>query len=74
MPQALIQALEPVQSDPEAVAQIGVRFAADQCRELLQKGVPGIHFYTLNKSRATREILEHLRALRQSTPHLLRDV
>ena len=74
MPQALVQALEPVQSDPEAVAQIGVRFAADQCRELLQKGVPGIHFYTLNKSRATREILEHLRALRQSAPHLLRDV
>ena len=36
----LVQELEPVQSDPEAVARIGIRYAASQCRELLQRGAP----------------------------------
>lgn len=74
LPRALVESLEPVQGDPEAVARIGIQFAAAQCRELLQRGAPGIHFYTLNKSRATREILEHLRGLRQPAPPLLRDI
>jgi len=74
LPRALAQELEPVQADPEAVARVGIRHAAAQCRELLQKGAPGIHFYTLNKSRATREILEHLRGLRDTTAPLLRDI
>ena len=74
LPASLVQELEPVQSDPEAVARIGIRYAAAQCRELLQKGAPGIHFYTLNKSRATREILEHLHDLRHAPADLLRDV
>ncbi len=74
LPPALIAELEPVQADPEAVARIGIRYAATQCRELLQRGAPGIHFYTLNKSRATREILEHLRGLRHTQTPLLRDI
>ncbi len=75
IPQALVKELEPVQQDLEAVTRIGIRHAAQQCEELLHKGAPGVHFYTLNKSRATREILEHLRALRQPAgPGLLRDV
>jgi methylenetetrahydrofolate reductase (NADPH) len=74
LPGALIAELEPVQADAEAVARIGIRYAAEQCRELLHKGAPGIHFYTLNKSRATREILESLRDLRQPMTPLLRDV
>lgn len=74
IPQALIAELEPVQNDPEQVARIGIRYAAEQCRELLHRGAPGIHFYTLNKSRATREILEHLHALRDVSTPLLRDI
>ena len=38
-----------------------MRYAIDQCEELVARGVPGIHFYTLNRSPATREILTALR-------------
>jgi methylenetetrahydrofolate reductase (NADPH) len=74
LPPLLVAELAAVQQDPEAVARIGIGYAASQCRELLNKGAPGIHFYTLNKSRATREILESLHDVRQPTTHLLRDV
>ena len=57
LPSDLRAELEAVPDDLDAVTRIGVRFAAHQCEELLHKGAPGIHFYTLNKSRATREIL-----------------
>src|SRR5689334_21810547 len=46
----------------EAVAELGVSYAALQCADLLARGAPGIHFYTLNKSSATRAILSALRA------------
>jgi methylenetetrahydrofolate reductase (NADPH) len=61
MPEGLMQKLEPVASDPEAVGEIGVQHAVAQCRELLAKGAPGVHFYTLNRSKATVEILKRLR-------------
>ena len=50
--------------DPEAVLGVGVAYATMQCAELLARGAPGIHFYTLNKSPATRAILAALRASR----------
>jgi methylenetetrahydrofolate reductase (NADPH) len=75
LPSDFTRELETAQKDTEAVTRLGVRHAAQQGEELLRKGAPGIHFYTLNKSRATREILEHLKNLRQPAPHgLLRDV
>jgi methylenetetrahydrofolate reductase (NADPH) len=75
LPKALEMELAAVQADTEAVTRIGIRQAAQQCEELLRKGAPGIHFYTLNKSRATREILEHLRNARiPSSPGLLQDI
>jgi methylenetetrahydrofolate reductase (NADPH) len=75
LPNNLKEELEAVQGDLDAVAHIGIRFAAHQCEQILHKGAPGIHFYTLNKSRATREILEHLRKQRApSATGLLRDV
>ncbi len=61
MPERLMQRLEPIAHDADAVGEVGVEHATEQCRELLDRGVPGIHFYTLNRSRATVEILERLR-------------
>jgi methylenetetrahydrofolate reductase (NADPH) len=64
IPPALHEALEWRSHDPEAVLQLGVSYATLQCAELLARGAPGIHFYTLNRSTATRAILSALRLLR----------
>jgi methylenetetrahydrofolate reductase (NADPH) len=61
IPAALAEKLEAVQQDPEAVIEAGIEHASAQCRELLAKGAPGVHFYTLNRSRSTSAILEKLR-------------
>jgi len=60
IPHDLMLRLEDVQDDPESVCQIGIDHAANQCRKLLMHGAPGIHFYTLNRSRATLSVLERL--------------
>ncbi len=44
--------------EPEAVFEIGVKHAVEQCQGLLEAGAPGIHFFTLNRARATKAILE----------------
>lgn len=62
VPMRLALQLERVKDNPEAMAQLGVAHATVQCMELLSRGVPGIHFYTLNKSPATRMIVSALRA------------
>jgi methylenetetrahydrofolate reductase (NADPH) len=62
VPMRLRLQLERYQHDADAVLELGVAHATVQCVELLQRGAPGIHFYTLNKSRATRMILSALRA------------
>jgi methylenetetrahydrofolate reductase (NADPH) len=49
---------------PDAVKDLGVAYATAQCGELLARGAPGVHFYTLNRSPATRAILAALRAMR----------
>ncbi|MBI2760393.1 MAG: methylenetetrahydrofolate reductase [NAD(P)H] [Chloroflexi bacterium] len=46
---------------PEELTALGVRWATAQCHELLARGAPGVHFYTLNRSTATRTVLEALR-------------
>ncbi len=61
IPEKLARALEVIQSDSEAVRQYGIDYATRQCEELIAHGVPGIHFYTLNKSHSTRRIVESLR-------------
>jgi len=64
LPPALLEALEWRAEDRDAVLQLGVAYATLQCAELLARGAPGIHFYTLNRSPATRAILSALRLLR----------
>ena len=61
LPPELDERLAAVQADADAVAAVGVDWAARQCRLLLDGGAPGIHFYTLNRSRSTAEILAKLR-------------
>jgi 5,10-methylenetetrahydrofolate reductase, prokaryotic form len=60
IPHPLLQAIEAVESDAEAVRQIGTEHALRQCQDLLRNGVDGLHFYTLNQSLATREICHQL--------------
>ena len=62
IPDALERELNGRADDPEAVAELGVAYATLQCADLLARGAPGIHFYTLNRSPATRSILAALRA------------
>jgi methylenetetrahydrofolate reductase (NADPH) len=61
LPADLQAELEARADDPEAVQEFGVAYATLQCAELLAGGAPGIHFYTLNRSPATRAILSALR-------------
>ncbi len=64
IPQRLMEALEWRAHDSDAVLQLGVAYATLQCAELLARGAPGIQFFTLNRSPATRAILSSLRLLR----------
>jgi len=64
MPPALHAELNRCRDDEGAVAALGVAHATAQCVELLRGGAPGIHFYTLNQSPATRVILTALKAAR----------
>jgi methylenetetrahydrofolate reductase (NADPH) len=59
-PAKLLRALQPCQDDAEMVRRIGIQYALEQCRDLLENGVAGIHFYTLNRSDATRVIFDNL--------------
>ncbi len=63
IPEPLLSEMQKVQDKPDAVLALGVAQATAQCLELLQKGAPGIHFYTLNKSAATRMILTAIRTV-----------
>ncbi len=62
IPPKLLAELEARRDEPKAVEELGVAFATLQCMELLRSGAPGIHFYTLNKSPATRAIVSALLA------------
>ncbi len=64
IPPRLLGALEHRGDDATAVLELGVSYATLQCAELLARGAPGIHFYTLNRSPATRAILSALKLLR----------
>lgn len=61
-PAKLIRAIQRAGDEPEAVKRVGIHWATEQCRDLLDNNVRGIHFYTLNNSYATREIYKSLGA------------
>jgi methylenetetrahydrofolate reductase (NADPH) len=60
----LLAELEARRDEPEAALDFGVAYATLQCAELLREGAPGVHFYTLNRSPATRAILGALKLTR----------
>lgn len=59
-PARLLKSLQRAQGDPAAIERIGIHYATEQCADLLHHDVAGIHFYTLNKSQATRQIFRNL--------------
>jgi methylenetetrahydrofolate reductase (NADPH) len=61
IPEALEAQLRRVEHDDALTLEVGVAWATQQCQELLDRGAPGIHFYTMNKSPATRRVFESLR-------------
>jgi len=61
IPAPLAERLDALGDDDSAAAEFGIEYATRQCEELLKAGVPGIHFYTLNKAQATIRILKNLR-------------
>ena len=59
-PAPLLRAMARAGTDPEAVRRVGVHWATEQCRDLMDHGVAGLHLYTLNRSTATQEIYNSL--------------
>ena len=62
LPREVLDEIEPIADDREAVRSKGIELATQLCRDLLDGGAPGLHFITLNRSTATREIFEALRS------------
>ena len=60
VPKAIQDAIARYGDDQPSIEAFGIEYATRQCEELLRGGIPGLHFYTLNKSRATREIYKNL--------------
>jgi methylenetetrahydrofolate reductase (NADPH) len=61
-PPALLARFERIADDDAAVRALGIDLCSEMCQRLLDEGVPGIHFITMNRSTATREVWQHLAA------------
>jgi methylenetetrahydrofolate reductase (NADPH) len=59
-PARLLRALQRCNNDTDAMSRVGIHHASEQCHDLLENKVRGIHFYTLNRSDATKRIFESL--------------
>ena len=60
IPHPMLSKLEQIGDDDAAATEFGIEYATRQCEELIREGVPGIHFYTLNKAHSTTRILKNL--------------
>ncbi|HWL09150.1 MAG TPA: methylenetetrahydrofolate reductase [NAD(P)H] [Planctomicrobium sp.] len=60
IPAELLSSLEEIQEDKQAQFDIGINYTIQQCRNLVEEGIPGIHFYVMNRSEATLQILDAL--------------
>ncbi len=60
LPAPLLASLEKYRDDDQACAEFGIEYATQQCAELLRQGVPGLHFYTLNKARSAAAVVRNL--------------
>jgi methylenetetrahydrofolate reductase (NADPH) len=60
LPAQFVRRLDELDGDDAAVAAYGIEYATEQCASLLEYGVPGLHFYTLNKSHSTLQIAQNL--------------
>ena len=60
IPGKLLKAIERCKGDTQSIERVGIQYATEQCSDLLNNNVDGIHFYTLNRSDATRGIFQSL--------------
>jgi methylenetetrahydrofolate reductase (NADPH) len=60
LPAQFLRRLDELEGDDEAVLAYGIEYATEQCASLLEFGVPGLHFYTLNKAHSTVQIARNL--------------
>jgi methylenetetrahydrofolate reductase (NADPH) len=60
LPAPLLASLEKYRDDDDGCAEFGIEYATKQCADLLRQGVPGLHFYTLNKARSTAAVVRNL--------------
>jgi methylenetetrahydrofolate reductase (NADPH) len=64
LPTAVTDRIAAVADDEDQVRKVGIEIATELCEALLEGGAPGLHFYTQNRSRATREIYANLQRIR----------
>lgn len=60
LPGDMVQRFEAIADDAEAVTELGVEYASQLCAQLLERGAPGLHFYTLNRSFSTLRVYRDL--------------
>jgi methylenetetrahydrofolate reductase (NADPH) len=61
IPLHISEAFAQIEDKPDEVRKLGVEIATKLCQDLLEAGAPGLHFYTMNTSSATREIYSHIK-------------
>ena len=60
IPGKLLKAIDRCNGDTESIKRVGIQYATEQCSDLLNNSIDGIHFYTLNRSDATKGIFQSL--------------